>query len=80
MPRRLPTVASLTLLLLGSVCGTACGPGAEDPAETTHEPWEGTVSTEGSVTTVVNTSGSVWRGPATLVDRRRNRRGTLHVG
>ncbi len=68
MPRRFPAVARLTLLLLAFACLTTCGPGAEDPVERTGEPWEGTVSTEGSVTTVVNTRGSVWRGGATLVE------------
>jgi hypothetical protein len=30
--------------------------------------WVGTISTEGGVTTVVNESGSLWGGPATLVE------------
>ena len=30
--------------------------------------WVGTISTEGNVTTVVNESGSVWGGTATLVE------------
>ena len=30
--------------------------------------WVGTITTEGNVTTVVNESGSVWDGAATLVE------------
>ena len=38
---------------------------ASDPSDDT---WVGTITTEGNVTTVVNESGSVWGGTATLVE------------
>lgn len=57
-----PFVSILSLALLLSACGAdpaATGPAAE---------WEGTVTTEGGVTTVVNEGGSVWGGTAQLVE------------
>lgn len=43
----------------------------QSPADTSSEgPWVGTITTEGNVTTVVNESGSVWGGTATLVEER----------
>jgi hypothetical protein len=44
----------------------ACGPkeGGHDSDGT----WVGTITTQGDVTTVVNASGSVWDGPASLVE------------
>jgi hypothetical protein len=33
-----------------------------------EDTWAGTISTQGNVTTVVNESGSVWGGVATIVE------------
>ncbi len=44
----------------------ACGP--QQAATATDGTWVGTITTEGNVTTVVNESGSVWGGTATLVE------------
>jgi len=56
-------VLSLALALVAvSGCG---GPGGAGPAEGV---WVGSISTEGNATTVINESGSVWGGPATLVE------------
>ncbi|MFQ5745069.1 MAG: 6-bladed beta-propeller [Acidobacteriota bacterium] len=54
------TILILTLL--------AAGCGARDNGVHGDGSWVGTVATEGSVTTVVNESGSVWSGAATLVE------------
>jgi len=44
----------------------ACGGG---DAGTSFDPaWVGTITTEDKVTTVINESGSVWGGTATLVE------------
>ena len=43
----------------------ACTPGPFDPAD---GPWQGKITTEGNVTTVVNESGSVWDGMERLVE------------
>ncbi len=43
----------------------ACG---SEQALEVDGPWVGTITTEGNVTTVVNESGSVWKGPARLVE------------
>ncbi len=49
-----------------ALAALACGPqeSSTDAAGT----WVGTITTEGDVTTVVNESGSVWGGVATLVE------------
>jgi len=44
----------------------ACGP--PESAPDADGTWIGTITTEGDVTTVVNESGSVWGGPASLVE------------
>ncbi len=44
----------------------ACGPQESSPD--TNDSWVGTVTTEGNVTTVINESGSLWGGTATLVE------------
>ncbi len=49
------------LLVIG-----ACGP--PEPAADADTTWVGTITTEGNLTTVVNESGSVWGGTATLVE------------
>jgi hypothetical protein len=54
-----------TIILVGSMCA-ACSVG--DEAQSTGEEWVGTVTTEGDVTTVVNQSGSLWGGRATLLE------------
>ncbi len=67
-PRAKRSILSLALLLVLGAC-TPAGPedpvGAGTAAETA---WVGTITTEGNVTTVVNESGSVWGGPARLVE------------
>jgi len=55
--------AALALLMVGAV---ACS--GQQGAETAEGTWVGTITTEGNVTTVVNESGSVWGGTATLVE------------
>ncbi|MCH8992599.1 MAG: hypothetical protein IIA44_12750 [Acidobacteria bacterium] len=61
MSIRRVVAASVVVLSL-----TACAP-QEDAAESDGT-WVGTITTEGNVTTVVNESGSVWGGTATLVE------------
>jgi len=57
---------AVSVLLGVLVLATACRPGSEDrPAASS---WVGTITTEGNVTTVINESGSVWGGTATLVE------------
>ncbi len=60
MSLRLSTASVVALLAI------ACGPG-EDGTESDGT-WVGTITTEGNVTTVINESGSVWGGTATLVE------------
>ena len=48
-----------------TVFAVACG---QESAPDTDGTWVGTITTEGNVTTVVNESGSVWGGMATLVE------------
>jgi len=55
--------ALLGLAILGTA---ACSPNAVEPAA--GGSWVGAISTEGDVTTVINESGSVWGGAATLVE------------
>ena len=50
------------ILLLPLACSTP------PAADTTAGTWVGTITTEGNVTTVINESGSVWGGTATLVE------------
>ncbi len=58
--------ASDLLALLAITTLAACSsPESTDTADGT---WVGTITTEGNVTTVVNESGSVWGGTATLVE------------
>ena len=53
------------VVVLALLAVVACAePEAPDAAGT----WVGTITTEGNVTTVVNESGSVWGGTATLVE------------
>ena len=54
--------ALLATALLSAACSTNTPGGGGDGA------WVGTITTEGDLTTVVNESGSVWGGPATLVE------------
>ncbi len=56
------TGLAVAVLALSFGCGTA----SEDPA--VDGEWAGSVTTEGNVTTVVNESGSVWGGAATVVE------------
>lgn len=52
----------LTLLVLAG-----CSPGTPDE-DASGSAWVGTITTEGDVTTVVNESGSLWGGTASLVE------------
>jgi len=51
---------------VGGLLVVACGP--QESTTATDGTWVGTITTEGGVTTVVNESGSVWGGTATLVE------------
>jgi len=51
---------------LASCAVLSCSP--EVPESAPDGTWVGTITTEGNVTTVVNESGSVWGGTATLVE------------
>ncbi len=55
-------------LVLAVIAGSLIGCTAAGPEGADTEAWVGTITTEGSVTTVVNESGSVWGGTATLVE------------
>ena len=52
-------------ILLALFGAAACSEPSERPPGTT---WVGTITTEGNITTVVNESGSVWGGVATLIE------------
>jgi hypothetical protein len=54
----------LAVILLCTALGPACSPGDREAGD----PWVGTITTEGNVTTVVNESGSVWGGKGRLVE------------
>ena len=49
------------------VTAASCAPAEESAAP--DGAWVGTITTEDNVTTVVNESGSVWGGTATLVEK-----------
>ena len=55
---------AISTVLLSALL-TSCTTEAVNPL---GEEWRGTITTEGNVTTVVNESGSVWGGTATLVE------------
>ena len=59
----LRSIVAVSALALGVV---ACGP--QESSSGADGTWVGTITTEGNVTTVVNESGSVWGGTATLVE------------
>jgi len=59
-PRSIVSVVVVTLVL------AACGP-RESPPDVDGA-WVGTITTEGSVTTVINEAGSVWGGTARVID------------
>ena len=50
-----------------ALCLVAAGCASEVAVERDGD-WQGTITTEGNVTTVVNESGSVWGGMARLVE------------
>ena len=54
------------ILVTALILAVACSP--ESPDSSGDGTWVGTITTEGNVTTVVNESGSVWGGTATLVE------------
>ncbi len=56
------TRAILMLALLAAACR------APNSAPDSDDTWVGTITTEGNVTTVINESGSVWGGTATLIE------------
>ena len=56
---------AISIVSTVAVIGVACGQGS--PPEDDGS-WVGTITTEGTVTTVVNESGSVWGGPARLIE------------
>ena len=58
-PLRLLSLAAATVLV-------ACA--SSDVPDDIDGSWVGTITTEGNVTTVINKSGSVWGGAATLVE------------
>jgi len=53
---------AITLVLVTAACART------EPLADHGREWVGTITTEGNVTTVVNESGSVWGGTATLVE------------
>jgi len=59
------TLSARRILVVLVFAASACGPenAAESPAQ-----WVGTINTEGDVTAVMNESGSVWGGTATLLE------------
>ena len=61
MKRRSIVAAAVAALVLASCAPRESPTGADGT-------WVGTITTEGDVTTVVNESGSVWGGTATLVE------------
>lgn len=67
MRRRIRLPVS-TVVALAAIVLAACGGDTGPTAAAERVPWEGEISTEGSVTTVINTSGSVWGAPARLVE------------
>ncbi len=62
MSRRASAACTCALLVLL----TSCAAGSDQASD--GATWVGTITTEGNVTTVVNESGSVWGGTATLVE------------
>jgi hypothetical protein len=56
------SVAAALLALAALACASPSNDSASDAG------WVGTITTEGNVTTVINESGSVWGGAATLVE------------
>ena len=62
MRLRLQLVATVVALSAVPSCS------AEAPQSSSDGTWVGTITAEGNVTTVINESGSVWGGTATLVE------------
>jgi hypothetical protein len=58
----------MSTVILSLLAGIACAAPSPAPASGADGPWIGTITAEGDVTTVVNESGSVWGGAATLVE------------
>ena len=59
-------VEARPILMLTFLLAVGCA--APDNAGHADTTWVGTITTEGNVTTVINESGSVWGGTATLVE------------
>ena len=59
---KLAAIGAIMVVML-----SACSP-EEEARDIAGGSWVGTITTEGNVTTVVNQSGSVWGGTATLVE------------
>lgn len=66
-PARLAAVLTTAALAAATVL-VAAGCSADGPDASPEGTWVGTITTEGNVTTVVNESGSLWGGPAALVE------------
>ncbi len=60
MTRRPAALAVLAGVFLAAACA--------GPSDSSVGDWVGTVASEGSITTVINESGSVWGGPLELVE------------
>lgn len=54
--------------LATAIAAIACTADAPPLPVAGGEPWSGTITTEGDITTVINESGSVWQGTAVLVE------------
>ncbi len=57
---------SIAVVSVVALAVAACGP--QEGTTNVDGTWVGTITTEGNVTTVINESGSVWGGTATLVE------------
>jgi len=60
------TARSFIAVSLIGLAAASCG--VREDAPDSDSTWVGTITTEGNVTTVINESGSVWGGTATLVE------------
>ncbi len=61
-------VVGLGALLMATIACTPAEPPVGEQGAVEAPTWVGTITTEGSVTTVVNRSGSLWDGEATLAE------------
>jgi hypothetical protein len=61
-------MSTRAIIVVSALALTAVGCSGQEEAGSPDANWAGTVTTEGSVTTVVNESGSVWGGKGRLVE------------